>query len=422
MKEQFAATMDMLRAVKDASRIKVNRNFEGFYADRLTQCLSEPNLLAVVERLCRSMDVQIEYIARKKVAAFIGIGQSREATSILAWLRKHSRVAAMLTMLKDEEEYRAVLAGISIDPVEFDDFGVYPQPPSYEIGISVQCLSPLAHGSDVKAGNATLFRRRQVIMPGNGRMVDLPYYAGNSLRGKLRDILADDLLQQLGLPVDRSKPVFTTWAFHAFYDGGILDESGAKIMAGMDAALGKNGVLRADGLRMFRNMLPGLSVLGAAMGNRILSGRSCVGDLRPCCLEWGNGDLPQEQLTEQNFLTRRDDFEGRGDDDKHAGMIATTECLKEGVTLIGGIDIYNHASEMERAAIGRALELFADYGHLGAGNSRGWGKISVELKNLPSSAVYTTYLAENKKQILGYLNTIGALAGPFFADDCEGPL
>lgn len=422
MKEQFAATMDMLRAVKNASRIKVNRNFEGFYADRLTQCLSQPDLLAVVERLCLSMDVQIEYIARDKMADFIAIGQTREAHSILAWLRKHSRVAAMLTMLKDEEEYRGVLDNIAIDPVEFDDFGVYPAVPAYEIGISVQTLAPLAHGSDVKAGNATMFRSRQVILPGNDRIVDLPYYAGNALRGQLRDLLADDLLHQLGLPSDRSKPALALWFFHTLYAGGVLDESGAKATARLDAALGKNGALRVDGIRLFRDMLPGLSLLGAAMGNRILAGRCCIGDLRPCCLEWGNGDLPHEQLLEPVFLTRRDDFEGRGDEDKHAGMIATTECLKEGVRLIGGIDLDSHASDMERSALGRALELWGERGRLGAENRRGLGKVEIAYINPPDSEEYVAYLNEYRENIFRYLSGIGALAEKIETETCEGPL
>lgn len=419
MQSTFIATMDMLRAVKKASSIKVNRNFDGFFADRLVQCLAEPSLLAVVERLSRAMDVQIEYIGGGQAAHFIASAQSEHAVSVLAWLRKHARVAAMLAMLRDEVAYADTLGSIVIDPVEVDDLGLYPEQPRYDVSIALQTLSPLAHGSDTKAGNATLFRRRQVMLP-SGVIIDLPYYAGNALRGQMRDLLADDLLQQLDLPRDRSKPALALWFFHTLYAGGVLDESGAKLTAKIDAALGKNGAIRADGIRLFRNMLPGLSLLGAALGNRILSGRISVGDLRPCCREWGLGDIPHHQLTEHLFLTRRDDFEGRGDDDKHAGMIATTECLKEGVRLVGGIDIDTHATDLERSALGRGLQLFAERGCIGADNRRGLGKVEVSVADAPDPGLYLDDIAGRKTELLAYLEEIGALAKTT-AESCEGP-
>src|SRR5690606_39678566 len=73
----------------------------------------------------------------------------------------------------------------------------------YMIGMRVTCETPLAHGADQKAGNATIFRRMQVLTDEGG--VLLPYYSGNALRGQVRDLLADHFLRSLGLRADRDR-------------------------------------------------------------------------------------------------------------------------------------------------------------------------------------------------------------------------
>jgi hypothetical protein len=338
---------------------------------------------------------------------FFACANTPEAAAVMQWIRRYPRVAAMVAELKGKD-FDEALACIDIQDAGPSDAGTAPPAGVYDVAVTAQCLSPLAHGADTKAGNAVLFRRCQVLST-TGAMLSLPFYAGNALRGQLRDLLADHLVSSLGLPPRRDQPPLRLWFFHTLYAGGVLEEQ-SHILDKINAELGRNGTLRTDGLRRFRQMLPALSLLGCAIGNRVLPGRICVGDLRPKCLEWGTGQTPAAELMEWTFLTRRDDHEGRGDDDNHHGMIATTECLKAGTELIGGIDIDTHADDVEKSALICALELLTERGRLGAENRRGLGKVDFvfELADGHDSARYIDFLAANRTQILDYLAVIGA--------------
>ena len=409
MNEALQATMDMMRALKSASGIKVGRNFEGFFADRILQAVSAPTLLDMIEVLAKSLDVSIEYVGGRRTAAFMQAAHGPLAPAILAWIREHPRIAAMVAALRDDNDYAGAIGAIELPDVVGAAAGAVSDIPAreYDIPIRVRLLSPLAHGSDTKAGNATVFRRRQVIT-GAGVQLNLPYYAGNAVRGQLRDLLADHFLSMLGLTPRRDKPPVKIWFFHCLYAGGVLEER-SKAMAAVDAELGKHGSLRTDGLRRLRDMLPVLSLLGTAIGNRILPGRICVGDLRPVCREWGSGDVPVASLMQWEFLTRRDDYEGKGIDADHAGMIATTECIREGAELVGGIDIDTHISDTEKAALGMGLRLLAGRGKLGAENRRGLGMADIAVDNVPDPQPYLDWLRENGDAVVEYLKEIGAI-------------
>ncbi|ODU10096.1 MAG: hypothetical protein ABS84_04295 [Rubrivivax sp. SCN 71-131] len=400
------ATLDIIRRLRDTTGLKVNRSFGGFFADRLVQAMSRATLLDAVEHLAQSLDAQIEYIGGAKIAPFVTEASGPQAPAILHWMREHPSIVAMIASLRDEGDYADAIASIPLQHVETDD-SVVTAHPSYDIPLHLDVLTGLAHGADRKAGNATLFRRRSVITA-TGKHLALPIYAGNAVRGQMRDLLTDHFLTSLGLSTDRSKPVLALWAFHAFYAGGVL-EGNSKL----DKELGNAGAVKADAIRDLRNSIPMLSLLGSAMGNRIISGRVQVGDFRPRCREWGTGDVRADELIEWVFLTRRDDYEGRQEGDDHAGMIATSEVLKAGTVMDGGIDVGGHATSLERACLGRGLHLLADRGLLGADNRRGIGKVRLVSDAIPDPTEYDTYLAANKADILAYLHRLGAL--------CEQP-
>lgn len=403
------AVLNMVRAIKSATGMKVNRHFEGFFADRIVQSFAQHTLIDAIEHLCKAVNASIEYIGSKRSAAFMTAVNRPDANAVLHWIREHPRVIAMITGLKSDDDYIGAIESITINVGEVDE-GTITAQPTYKISINAELLSPLAHGSDTKAGNAKLFRRRQAITE-TGRILNLPFYAGNAVRGQMRDLLADHLLSALGLVPRRDNPPINLWFFHALYAGGVLEEQ-SKIMDGLNKGLGKHGALRTDGLRRLRDMLPALSLLGAAMGNRIIPGRIQVGDLRPCCHEWGTGKTTAAQLMEWTFLTRRDDYEGRGDGDAHAGMIANTECLKSGARLSGGIDFDNHISELELSALGCGLALLSNRGMLGGENRRGLGKVLMRIDDAPDQQPYVDYINDNKVAIIDYLIEIGAINAP----------
>lgn len=388
--------IQMLSTIQKSSNLKTGRSFLDVFQDRLRQASNEPTLLLATERLIQLLDVQVHEINTTYFQKFLKVCVCPQAGQILIWLRQNSNLATMLASGKDIPD--DIYSAIVLPPEETS--GVVASAPKYDICISVECLSPLAHGGDVKAGNATLFRRRQVIGT-TGELLSLPFYSGNAVRGVIRDLLADHLIQSLGL----SKESVNLWFFHAVYAGGALEES-SNATASVEKLLGKNGLINSDGFRRFRDMLPSLSALGVAMGNRILSGRCQVADLRPHCQGWGNGDHQVSDLFCWEFLTRREDNESH---EENHSMIANTECLRAGTLLSGGVDFDGHASDMEKSAIATGLKLLQSKGYLGAESRRGLGSAAITFENLPKTDLYLDFVKKNSKEIHSFLLEIGAI-------------
>lgn len=407
MSETLLATIEMLRGLKQASRRKVSRNFEAYFADRVLEAFTEASLVGAIERMAVSIDADVEYVGGKRTAAFMAACAAGDAAAAQTWIRRHPRLVAMLAALRDDEDFRASIAAVRLDAATLPAPGARVEAaPEYQVAITARCLSPLAHGADGKAGNATLFRRRRV-MTASGEVLELPFYGGNAVRGQLRDLLADDLLERLGLSHRRDRPTLALWFFYALYSGGALEEGGGGTSRALAALLGKAGAERTDGLRELRARLPGLSLLGTALGNRVLPGRVYVGDLRPRCQEWGGAQTPAAELMDWEYLTRREDDEAH---EEHHGMIAKTECLRAGSVLEGGIDVDTHATEVERGALGHALQLWRARGMMGAENRRGLGRVSLEIAGAPDAAPYVEHVEAGRETLLAWLGGVGALA------------
>lgn len=402
MNQSLKTTLDMLRTVVYSSKIKTKRNFTDFIADRIVQASAEATLLSAIEKLSGLIDASPGEIYQPVLTEFVKTCSNPQAHNALAWLREYPRIAAMLTMLK-ADDYENAISSIYL-PESAQESGAAIKSGECEIKITAACLSPLAHGSDTKAGNATLFRRMQILST-TGAVLSLPFFAGNALRGTIRDILADDLIKALGLIPRRDKPPVALWFFHALYAGGALEEN-SEAAKNLKKELGGDGTVKAQGIHEFRDTLPGLSLLGCALGNRILCGRAKFSDLKPACKQWATGETDVSQLFEWLYLTRREDHE---EHEEHHGMIANTECLKTGTVLHGGIDLDVHANELERSALGRGLKLLAERGYIGAENRRGFGKVKIDLGNAPDPTPYETYLAEKKDEIKNYLISLGAI-------------
>jgi len=401
------ATLALARALGRASTMKTSRSFQSFFGDRFCQSITQATLMDAMEHLARSLDSSLEYVGQSKLANFIAASTGEDAPRALHWMRKHPRVSAMLALMSDDKEFSDAVRTIEL-PEVVEAAGAAAPKREGDVNLEVHCLSPLSHGSDGKSGNATVFRRRQVMSPSGG-VLELPIYAGNALRGQLRDMLADHFLFALGLQPDRAHPPVALWFFHALYSGGVLEEAG-KAGKAVSAALGASGVTKVDGVAQLRCLVSPLSLLGVAIGNRILSGRINVGDLRPRCAEWGTGEARAADLLSWEYLTRRDDHEGRKEEDDHHGMIATTEILLAGTVLDGVIDYHPHISDVERSALGLGLEKLQTYGFLGADCRRGFGSCDIEVTGADSGDLYESFLEDNKESILEYLRGLGALA------------
>jgi hypothetical protein len=402
---QTKTTVEFLRDVLSAAKIDGSRGRLDIFADRLVKAASEPTLAGAMESLMRSVNASADKMFPPAAAAMMRLAASPDAPRVLRWLREQAKLVTMLAATNDAALVAEALAEVQLPEAGKAGAAAVRQP--YAVQIRATCETPLAHGADGKAGNATLFRRIDVLATNGAHMV-LPYYSGNAVRGQMRDLLADHLLTSLGLPADRSKPAVALWFFYALYSGGALEEKSDATKA-LKKQLGDNGAIRSDGIRVFRDMLPGLSLLGCALGNRVLPGHVQFADLRPVCAEWGTGKTPVAELLTWEFLTRREDHE---DHAEHHGMIANTEVLRAGAELEGGVDMDASMPEIERSALGCGLKLLAARGMLGAENRRGFGRLRFDIQGAPDAAPYEAWLAEHKPAIIDYLDKIGAAVKP----------
>jgi hypothetical protein len=399
--ETLIKTVTVIRQIYFNSSMKTRRKYADFFTDRLKAACTEPSLLAAVNRLGESVDCSFGSLDSTTVSEFIRCAGGISSAGVFDWVRQYPAIITSLCLLKKDDLAETVA---TIDISESRRSGTAVKAPAAEIAINVKCLSPLAHGADTKSGNCTLFRRMHVLST-TGDTLSLPFYAGNAVRGQMRDLLADDFIRRLGMRPRRDNPPVSLWFFHALYAGGALEENSAA-EKGLGKILGKNGAARAEGFYQVRNTLPPLSLFGAALGRRILNGRFQCHDLRPVCYEWGNGDVPVADLFEWTFLTRREDHEAHDD---NSSMIANTEVMKAGVDLTGGFNIESNATEIERSALGHGLDLLAARGMLGAENRRGLGAVEISAENVPSPVTYLDFMEQSKADILAFLLEIGAI-------------
>jgi hypothetical protein len=395
-------TIEFLSAVLAASDMQGSRGRLDTFADRLVKAASEPTLALALEHLLRAVNASADNIHPPLATRMIAKAGSPDGPRILRWWREQAKLVALLAGTRDQTLIDEALATMVLPDAQAT--GVAAVRGSYPIALRARCETPLSHGSDGKAGNATIFRRMQVLT--DSGTLTLPYYAGNALRGQMRDLLADHFLTSIGLRVSRNQPVVALWFFYALYSGGALEENSDATKA-LKKQLGDNGAIRATGIRDFRDHLPALSLLGCALGNRVLPGHCQVADLRPVCREWGTGERPVAELMSWEYLTRREDHE---DHLVHHGMIANTEVLRAGVELEGGIDHDDAIPAMELAALGRGIALLQARGMLGAENRRGLGRVAITVEGIPDPAPYDAFLAERKNDILKYMESVGALA------------
>lgn len=369
------------------------------FADRLMLASNGSSFGECVEALLRSASVDLARLSAESRHAIERLlaDEAAAAKALVAW-RACPRVLAVLAADGAAE------AATGLDVGELVADGVAPLRRPFDVRLTVTCETPLAHGADDRAGNAVLFRR--MLVRTDKGLQRLPYYSGNALRGQLRDVLADHLLEALGLPVSRQQPALHLWFFYCLYSGGALAEA-SEVPAITRKYFGDNGAHRPEAYREFRQMLPALSLLGCALGNRILSGHCAVGDLRPRCREWGTGDASVRDLLAWEFLTRREDLESHAE---HTGMIAYAEVLRPGTVLEGGVDCASGISDLERSALATGLRLLAKRGYLGAENRRGLGRVVMEI-DWPGDdpGTYVQFLEAEAPKLRDYLRDIGAL-------------
>lgn len=144
----------------------------------------------------------------------------------------------------------------------------------------VRALTAISHNGGEVNGNVSAFRRMKVIQP-DGECVEVPHISGNSIRGKLRDVAAKQMLDLLGENDTPHKVSLSV--FNLLFSGGSLT--------------GGNTDGDVDKFKEMRDALPQLSLFGGAYGNAILSGKMKVNPLIPIAQETAHL-LPSQFLFE----------------------------------------------------------------------------------------------------------------------------
>lgn len=294
--------------------------------------------------------------------------------------------------------------------------------------------SPLAHGADTKDGNVSRFRAERAWDPLLARHVDLPLYAGNAWRGQLRDLIALDLCARVGLDPREVTPRMA----HSLFSGGSI-EAGA-VAQGTDVSAR---------LRL-RSLLPCVDALGGVYHDEPMDGMLRADDGRPLCREaaamlawrvvpeiaaqgtdavraWSERLQWVEDLYEQRQLTRHAhrEFEGEG-----GQMLVRTEVLRAGVQVVHSFGVAardRHLTDLTRACIAHAVDLWVAGGAFGAGTARGHGAFTTAGYQHPGGepigdpARYVQHLVERRDEIRDLLTRKADAAPPKSTKGAKAP-
>lgn len=243
-------------------------------------------------------------------------------------------------------------------------------------------LSSISHNGGEKNGTIVQLRREKFVQP-NGSVVEIPIISGNSIRGKIRDLAAIDILTKK----DGAKVQVDADSFNLLFSGGALESTGEKN-------------LDIEKVRQMRKDMPMISVLGCSVGNVILPGKVDIGKMIPICKETlhlipkkfhGSEEIKTIwEYCQVEMNTRKDDTK---DENKREFIKDEykTENLKGGQmmyyieTLVTGTRFYwkiclRDTDDIETGAFLSTLQSWADQSTQIGGNGRvGHGCLKVEL-------------------------------------------
>lgn len=227
--------------------------------------------------------------------------------------------------------------------------------------IRYKLRSPASHIGET-ASTGSYF---QTIKTSSGR---LPIITGNSVRGTLRDCGAKQLLDQLGVAVEKE-------VFHILFSGGNLNGT-----VKMDVGKAKN----------VRAHLPMVSIFGGGLGDMILAGKMAVGNLYPICKESEGitgeySDISWKNLIEEIEYTRTDDekadeltrYISNPEAEKAAKastqMRYSVQYLAADAELVQEIVLYDNVTELEEGALLAAFAIWFACPKLGGMANKGFG-------------------------------------------------
>lgn len=272
---------------------------------------------------------------------------------------------------------------------------------------SATALSQIHTGGDAQTGNRQLLRTEKIQTP-DGRFEDVPFIAGNSVRGHIRRLLAEDLVQRLDYTVTDER------LFHLLRAGGVLEKDGkAEIDVGLR--------------RELRDAFPIIDLLGGSTGNQMFGGTVDIHHMTLVCAEnnWrteSKSETSWREFVDEMHQTRMHDepddtgmdvdfgFDFDADDEDAAGsqqMIYHFDCLVPGAEFEHSVRFESYATELARACMLHGLRLWQEEGVIGGMSAAGLGRIDIEYStDLSEADRYVEYVEEQGGEIIDALDTL----------------
>lgn len=251
--------------------------------------------------------------------------------------------------------------------------------------------TPMHHGGDEVLGTTRPFRTLKRACS-DGKVRRIPFYAGNALRGVLRDHAAKELMEALGEPLPPN-------VYDFFTSGGALAK-GSDTGTGIDVGF----------LKALVAAVPMVAVFGGSARGTIMAGKLKIDQMLPVCRETASvlpafcrehptAALSYRDLLDTDFGTRKDDkkqalasgdphLAGEGDwttaligGEEVRTDLPATQMKYEQEVLIGGAALrwgfsLKSATLREWNVLRLALARFAEARHVGAKGAVGYGEIA----------------------------------------------
>jgi len=263
-----------------------------------------------------------------------------------------------------------------------------------------EAQTPISHGSDEDFGMEQRLRTIEMAVRENGDLYheDIPVISGNSLRGQLRDFLADDFLTRLS--ADEDPVELGDSLSNAFWAGGSLQRTAGP------------GKLNRRMLKGIREHVPPLSLLGTALSDQMLEGRLNMGMLTPIATETQSytgreSDHSVFEFVDETFYTRMDDrLGGRQGDEDTQQMKYTVQILTPGTRFDHWMALEG-ATDVERACLGHVMDLFEASPHVGGQKAVGHGEVDFEYDDpLPDAQPYLDFVADSRDDIREFVEDL----------------
>lgn len=236
---------------------------------------------------------------------------------------------------------------------------------------------------------------------------DIPFIAGNAVRGILRRLMAQDFCEQID---SKLSPAF----YHTLFTGGALTDSG--------------GDENIEFRELLIKHIPMVALFGTAIGNSMVRSQLVVSDMSVVCAELSNNESDTSffDMLQMRFQTRSDSAKQeqtfivdestelfadlvKAEKEKSTQMFYLFETLIRG-TRFDHKFICNSHNPLVISAFWRMLELFVENPYIGAKKSLCLGELDLaELKSqIPAdgSKIYSEYLQNTKDEIKAFIQKL----------------